>query len=35
MADFAALQQKYAPVVDVIKSFEPYGGEVCWFRAYR
>ena len=27
MADFQALQQKYAPVVDVIKSFEPYGAK--------
>lgn len=27
MADFAALQAKYAPVVDVIKSFEPYGAK--------
>ena len=27
MADFAALQQKYAPVVDTIKSFEPYGAK--------
>ena len=27
MADFAALQQKYAPVVEVIKSFEPYGAK--------
>lgn len=25
MADFAALQQKYKPVVDQIKAFEPYG----------
>ena len=27
MADFAALQQKYAPVVDTIKEFEPYGAK--------
>lgn len=27
MADFAALQQKYAPVVDTIKQFEPYGAK--------
>ena len=27
MADFQALQQKYAPVVDVIKEFEPYGAK--------
>jgi nucleoid-associated protein YgaU len=27
MADFQALQQKYAPVVDVVKSFEPYGAK--------
>lgn len=27
MADFQALQQKYAPVVDTIKSFEPYGAK--------
>jgi nucleoid-associated protein YgaU len=27
MADFQALQQKYAPVVDVIKAFEPYGAK--------
>lgn len=27
MADFQALQQKYAPVVDVIKQFEPYGAK--------
>ena len=27
MADFAALQAKYAPVVDVVKSFEPYGAK--------
>lgn len=27
MADFQALQQKYAPVVDVIKKFEPYGAK--------
>jgi nucleoid-associated protein YgaU len=27
VADFQALQQKYAPVVDVIKSFEPYGAK--------
>ena len=27
MADFAALQSKYAPVVDVIKQFEPYGAK--------
>ena len=25
MADFQALQQKYAPVVDMTKKFEPYG----------
>ena len=27
MADFAALQQKYAPVVDTVKQFEPYGAK--------
>lgn len=27
MADFQALQQKYAPVVNVIKEFEPYGAK--------
>lgn len=27
MADFEALQQKYAPVVDTIKEFEPYGAK--------
>ncbi len=27
MADFAALQAKYAPVVDVVKEFEPYGAK--------
>ena len=27
MADFAALQQKYAPVVDTVKEFEPYGAK--------
>lgn len=27
MADFQALQQKYAPVVDTIKQFEPYGAK--------
>ena len=27
MADFAALQAKYAPVVDTIKEFEPYGAK--------
>ena len=27
MADFQALQQKYAPVVDVVKQFEPYGAK--------
>ena len=27
MADFQVLQQKYAPVVDVIKQFEPYGAK--------
>jgi LysM repeat protein len=27
MADFEALQQKYAPVVDTIKQFEPYGAK--------
>lgn len=27
MADFQALQQKYAPVVDVVKKFEPYGAK--------
>jgi nucleoid-associated protein YgaU len=27
MADFEALQAKYAPVVDTIKSFEPYGAK--------
>ena len=27
MADFKALQQKYAPVVDVIKHFEPFGAK--------
>jgi nucleoid-associated protein YgaU len=27
MADFAALQDKYAPVVDTIKQFEPYGAK--------
>ena len=27
MADFTALQQKYAPVVDTIKQFEPYGAK--------
>lgn len=27
MADFAALQQKYSPVVDVIKQFENYGAK--------
>ena len=27
MADFQALQAKYAPVVDTIKKFEPYGAK--------
>lgn len=27
MADFQALQQKYTPVIDVIKQFEPYGAK--------
>jgi nucleoid-associated protein YgaU len=27
VADFQALQAKYAPVVDVIKSFEPFGAK--------
>ena len=27
MADFQVLQQKYAPVVDEIKQFEPYGAK--------
>jgi hypothetical protein len=27
MADFAALQEKYAPVVDTVKEFEPYGAK--------
>ena len=27
MADFAALQAKYAPVVDTVKQFEPYGAK--------
>ena len=27
MADFGALQQKYAPVVDTVKQFEPYGAK--------
>ena len=27
MADFQALQQKYAPVVDTIMKFEPYGAK--------
>jgi nucleoid-associated protein YgaU len=27
MADFEALQAKYAPVVDTIKEFEPYGAK--------
>jgi len=27
MADFEALQAKYAPVVDVVKQFEPYGAK--------
>lgn len=27
MADFQALQQKYAPVVDTIKQFEPHGAK--------
>lgn len=27
MADFQQLQQKYAPVVDTIKQFEPYGAK--------
>ncbi len=27
MADFQALQQKYAPVVDTIKKFEPHGAK--------
>lgn len=27
MADFAVLQQKYAPVVDTVKQFEPYGAK--------
>ena len=27
MADFQALEQKYAPVVDVVKKFEPYGAK--------
>jgi len=27
MADFQALQQKYEPVVDTIKRFEPYGAK--------
>jgi nucleoid-associated protein YgaU len=27
MADFQQLQDKYAPVVDVIKKFEPYGAK--------
>ncbi len=27
MADFVALQEKYKPVVDTIKEFEPYGAK--------
>ena len=27
MADFQALQAKYAPVVDTVKQFEPYGAK--------
>ena len=27
MADFAALEQKYKPVVDTVKEFEPYGAK--------
>ncbi len=27
MADFEALQAKYAPVVDTVKQFEPYGAK--------
>ena len=27
MADFKALQAKYAPVVDTVKQFEPYGAK--------
>ena len=27
MADFEALKAKYAPVVDVVKQFEPYGAK--------
>ena len=27
MADFKALQAKYAPVVDAVKQFEPYGAK--------
>ena len=27
MADFAALQEKYKPVVDTVKEFEPYGAK--------
>lgn len=27
MADFAALQAKYAPVVNTVKEFEPYGAK--------
>ena len=27
MADFAALQEKYKPVVDTVKQFEPYGAK--------
>jgi len=27
MADFQALEQKYAPAVDTIKQFEPYGAK--------
>ncbi len=27
MADFKVLQEKYAPVVDVVKQFEPYGAK--------
>lgn len=27
MADFQALKTKYAPVVDVVKEFEPYGAK--------
>ena len=27
MADFQALEEKYAPVVDAVKKFEPYGAK--------